>query len=74
MERDHPEDLGVNGKIILKLILKKWGREKWAGFFWLRIGAVGRALVIAVMNPCAVETMTSLGPVIRLQRVKMIEK
>jgi len=73
MERDHPEYLAVNGKIILKLILKKWSREAWAGFFWLRIGAGGRAFVIAVRNLCAAETMTSLGPVMRLQGVKMIE-
>jgi hypothetical protein len=24
-ERDHPENLGVDGSILLKLILKKWG-------------------------------------------------
>jgi len=35
MERDHSEDLGLNRRIILKLILKKFDREAWAGFFWL---------------------------------------
>jgi hypothetical protein len=30
--RDHLEDLGVDGKIILKLILKKQGRKWWTGF------------------------------------------
>jgi hypothetical protein len=32
------EDLGVDGKIILEWILKKWVRRMWTGFIWLRIG------------------------------------
>ena len=43
-ERDHPEDLGTDGRIILKCFLKKWmekgldcsdldqDREKWRAF------------------------------------------
>jgi hypothetical protein len=37
-KRDHFEDLGVNGKIILKLILKKEGVRIWIGFICLRQG------------------------------------
>jgi hypothetical protein len=30
--RDHPEDLGVDGRIILELIFEKQGGKLWAGF------------------------------------------
>jgi hypothetical protein len=32
------EDLGVDGRITLKLIFKKWNEEAWIGLIWLRIG------------------------------------
>jgi hypothetical protein len=35
--KDHLEDLGVDGKTILKLILWKLGGKVWNGYIWLRI-------------------------------------
>jgi hypothetical protein len=30
-ERDHSDDLGIDGRIILEYILGKWGGKVWAG-------------------------------------------
>jgi len=43
-ERDHLEDRGVDGRIILRCILKKWDVEAWTGLIWLRIGRGGGLL------------------------------
>jgi len=41
-ERDHLEDLDVDGRVILKLIFKKLtGGRAWAGLIWLRIVTFG---------------------------------
>jgi hypothetical protein len=37
-ERDHSEDLGREGRITLKCILRKYGGRVWNGFVRLRIG------------------------------------
>jgi hypothetical protein len=42
--RDHLEDLGIDGRIILEWILWKWGERVWIGFIWLRIETGGRLL------------------------------
>jgi hypothetical protein len=42
--RDHSEDLGVDTKIILERIVRKYGEETWTGFIWLRIGTSGGLL------------------------------
>jgi hypothetical protein len=36
MERDHLEDPGVDERIILRWIFKKWDVEAWTGSIWLR--------------------------------------
>jgi hypothetical protein len=43
-ERDHLEDLCIDGKKILRWIYRKWNGAAWTGLIWLRIGTGGRHL------------------------------
>jgi hypothetical protein len=43
-------DIGVDGRIVLKRIVKKQGVKMWPGFVWIRIGFSGGLFVIAVTN------------------------
>jgi len=40
-ERDHWGDPGVDGRIILRWIFRKWHVGVWTGSSWLRIGTGG---------------------------------
>jgi hypothetical protein len=40
-ERDHWRHPGVDGKVILGWIFKKWDVEVWTGLGWLRIETGG---------------------------------
>jgi hypothetical protein len=40
-ERDHWGDPGVDGRIILRRIFRKWDVGVWNGLGWLRIETVG---------------------------------
>jgi hypothetical protein len=44
--RDHSEDIGVGGRIILKWILGKSGFGVWIGFIWFWIGNNNGMLLI----------------------------
>jgi hypothetical protein len=44
IERDHLEDIGVDGRIILKWSLNNWEWGSWVGLIWLRIGTGGGLL------------------------------
>ena len=43
-ERDHLEDLRIDGRIILKCNFRKLDMEEWTGLIWLRIGKGGGLL------------------------------
>jgi hypothetical protein len=43
-EGEHLQDLGLDGRIILRLIFIKRDVEEWTGFIWLSIGTSGGRL------------------------------
>ena len=40
-ERDHWGDPGLDGRIILRWIFRKWDVGVWTGLTWFRIGTGG---------------------------------
>jgi hypothetical protein len=48
-ERAYFDDLGIDGRIALKLTFKKWVDGPWTGLIWLWKGTGGRTLINAVI-------------------------
>jgi hypothetical protein len=40
-ERDHLEDPGIDGRIIVRWIFRKWDVGIWTGSSWISIGTGG---------------------------------
>jgi hypothetical protein len=40
-KEDRLKNLDMDGRRLLKLILKKYGGRLWSEFIWLRIGMIG---------------------------------
>jgi len=49
-ERGPLKEPGVDGRIILIWIFRKWDDEAWTGLIWLKIRDRWLALINAVMN------------------------
>ena len=47
-ERDHLEDPGIDGMIILRWIFRKWAVGEWTGSVWLRMGTAQKQ---CLLNP-----------------------
>jgi hypothetical protein len=43
-ERNHLEDQGIDGRILLRWIFRKWDVGAWTGSSWLRKGTRGGLL------------------------------
>ena len=43
-ERDNTEDPGLDGRIIIRWIFRKWDEGTWTGLIWLRTGTGGGIL------------------------------
>jgi hypothetical protein len=55
------EDLGVDGRIILKWIFMKLDRRVWTGFIWLRIMTVPGFCGCGDEHSCSIKFKEFLG-------------
>jgi hypothetical protein len=66
MERDHLENLGVDGGIIIESIIKKWDGEAWTGLLWLRrVQVEGAVMELKMISIRSLETSGTNHPTTR---------
>jgi hypothetical protein len=53
--REHSEDLGVDGMILLEWILGKYDGRVWTGCIWLRMGTSGGFCEHGNKLPCSIK-------------------